>query len=145
MSDIYGGGAASYMDRIRAASSAVDKQCDAMFRALGGPLGLTGPEEIRWALGQVLSRSFGGQDSCGLAPYIDLANHDGAASRPRGSSLVEVAEILSGRQAEIPSGEGNVSSGGWEFGAGKSDGGSSGEDADRECYCVYSEMGGRAR
>ncbi|KXZ46517.1 hypothetical protein GPECTOR_43g954 [Gonium pectorale] len=41
-------------------------------------------DDVVWAMGQVLSRSFGRDPDVGLAPFIDLCNHRHGAPRPAG-------------------------------------------------------------
>ena len=38
------------------------------------------PQDLRWALGIVASRGYGGDQRPGLIPFIDLFNHDKRAS-----------------------------------------------------------------
>jgi hypothetical protein len=38
----------------------------------------------RWGMAQIASRAFGGIADPGMAPYIDLFNHNEAASHPVG-------------------------------------------------------------
>lgn len=71
---------------VRAAAAAVQQQCDAAAGAYGPALGVTAAD-VRWALGQVVSRAFGSGDDLALLPLIDSCNHGQFADQPDGCAV----------------------------------------------------------
>ncbi|MEW5302743.1 MAG: hypothetical protein WDW36_005493 [Sanguina aurantia] len=59
---------------------------EASVRGFGSALGVEGAD-VFWALGQVMSRSYGRSPDLGLAPYIDLLNHKHGAGKPSGEDI----------------------------------------------------------
>eukprot|EP00193_Tetraselmis_chui_P015526 CAMPEP_0177778182 /NCGR_PEP_ID=MMETSP0491_2-20121128/15810_1 /TAXON_ID=63592 /ORGANISM="Tetraselmis chuii, Strain PLY429" /LENGTH=265 /DNA_ID=CAMNT_0019297423 /DNA_START=342 /DNA_END=1140 /DNA_ORIENTATION=+ len=74
----------TFRDLVTSTRSAMAKQSDTLAVRFGRELSITSAD-IVWAMGQVLSRCFGNiQEGVGMAPYIDLMNHDALATKPSG-------------------------------------------------------------
>lgn len=82
----------AWIQAIAGAAVAVDRQCRGLAGAYGTALGGIEPPLLRWALGQVVSRAFGGQEQLGLAPFIDLCNHQADFLPPSGGKDAETGE-----------------------------------------------------
>jgi hypothetical protein len=76
-----GGWRAAVADAARAVAVGVERALAAAAPRGGGALSAA---ELRWALGQVASRSYGGGDALAMLPVIDLANHRAGAPTPDG-------------------------------------------------------------
>ncbi|PNH11431.1 hypothetical protein TSOC_001791, partial [Tetrabaena socialis] len=68
---------------VEAARVGVRRKAEAAVQRYGRHLGVE-VEDVVWAMGQVLSRSFGRDPHIGLAPYIDLLNHRAGSPLPGG-------------------------------------------------------------
>ncbi|KAL4444060.1 hypothetical protein ABPG75_011797 [Micractinium tetrahymenae] len=76
--------ASGWAPRVQAAAAAVERQAAAAAAAYGEQLGGVTAEDIRWALGQVVSRCFGSGPDLSLLPFIDCCNHRQHADQPDG-------------------------------------------------------------
>lgn len=65
------------------ARESVQVQCRGLHKSFGDVLGLS-CEDIVWGLGHVMSRAFGTTPDVGLAPFIDMINHQQHAAKPAG-------------------------------------------------------------
>ncbi|GIL45864.1 hypothetical protein Vafri_3000 [Volvox africanus] len=80
-----GPGAEDWSHAVAAARSSVHQRAEHAVKRYGKHLlAELSVEDVVWALGQVLSRSFGNDPDIALAPFIDLCNHRHGAPRPGG-------------------------------------------------------------
>ncbi|KAL6756015.1 hypothetical protein V8C86DRAFT_2659226 [Haematococcus lacustris] len=96
---------------VEAAGQAVRLQASLAAALYGHELGVD-VDDVVWAAGQVLSRSFGNQEELALAPLIDLLNHQQGAARPqgfededRGETIAYVTSSRHGHPAPLAAGE----------------------------------------
>ena len=82
--------AAAWRAPVEAAAASVAQRCEAAAAAYGQELGGLGAEELRWALGQVVSRCFGAGADLALLPWLDLHNHRQHADAPQGCACCRV-------------------------------------------------------
>ncbi|GLC41194.1 hypothetical protein PLESTB_001528200 [Pleodorina starrii] len=80
-----GPGTAGWERAVAAARRSVYQRAEQTVQRYGRHLpGELSADDVVWAMGQVLSRSFGREPDVALAPYIDLCNHRHGAPRPGG-------------------------------------------------------------
>lgn len=69
-------------ETVAAAASAVKSKCTAAAKSFGPLLDVT-VDDVVWAFGQVVSRAYGSGSDVGLAPLIDMVNHEQGAPIPQ--------------------------------------------------------------
>lgn len=75
--------ASDWAPQVRAAAAAVDRQAASAVATWGKELSVSAAD-VRWALGHVVSRSFGSGADLALLPFIDCCNHQQNAATPEG-------------------------------------------------------------
>lgn len=84
--DKFGAAASTWPEKMAYLRSNIRHRATVVERTYGDLLRISA-DDFFWAIGQVLSRSFGAAQDLGLAPYIDLLNHKQGAHKP---ALVDV-------------------------------------------------------
>lgn len=91
---------------LATARIAIDTQCKTIWEAWGDLLDVPSASDLRWGFGQAVSRCFGNDEECALAPYIDLCNHTVDGLRPTGSGdFYAVVPAVNGEPRGLRAGE----------------------------------------